>query len=316
MTTMVYQSFPDEENGDSDSPNKLNAMNLPKRLDGKRVLDIGCNEGYFCIEAKRRGASRVVGIDMNPEFIEKARNRAKGLEIEFLCQSWDNGLPQEEFDYVFLLSALHYGRDKQKLIDEIHSILAPNGELLLELGEVYSHYAMWTRTKRAHHGTVLHPTHKLVDQCLLRNFVYRHVHTSVDQKGDPVQRKIYRCSKFKPIALLITDNYNNGKTTLARELSRTGDCTVFPLDSYIADVARNESFSPELTKFILNRLSRGLAFVAQELPESSLFEEFINGAVETMPDHERLLIIEGFCLKEPGIQERIVSTLEKRGYII
>ena len=36
---------------------------FPADLTGKSVLDIGCNAGFYSVEALRRGASRVVGID-------------------------------------------------------------------------------------------------------------------------------------------------------------------------------------------------------------------------------------------------------------
>ena len=39
------------------------APHLPADLNGKSVLDIGCNAGFYSIEMKRRGAERVLGID-------------------------------------------------------------------------------------------------------------------------------------------------------------------------------------------------------------------------------------------------------------
>ena len=39
------------------------AHGLPERLDGKSFLDIGCWEGDICVEAMRRGAKDVVGVD-------------------------------------------------------------------------------------------------------------------------------------------------------------------------------------------------------------------------------------------------------------
>ena len=39
---------------------------------GASVLDLGCNEGFFCGEALRQGAARVVGIDANQGFLARA----------------------------------------------------------------------------------------------------------------------------------------------------------------------------------------------------------------------------------------------------
>jgi 2-polyprenyl-3-methyl-5-hydroxy-6-metoxy-1,4-benzoquinol methylase len=54
-------------------------------IKGKSVLDIGCCLGYFCHEAIRRGASRVVGIDVDENRIRQARQIADclGMDIEF-----------------------------------------------------------------------------------------------------------------------------------------------------------------------------------------------------------------------------------------
>src|SRR5690242_381830 len=58
-----YQSFPGEE-GDSQSEMKFHCLNYSS-FDGKSVLDVGCNEGFFCFKAAAGGATKVVGIDQN-----------------------------------------------------------------------------------------------------------------------------------------------------------------------------------------------------------------------------------------------------------
>src|SRR6185503_8449333 len=46
---------------------------VPKDLSGKTVLDIGVNAGFFSLEMKRRGAARVVGIDIMPHILAQTR---------------------------------------------------------------------------------------------------------------------------------------------------------------------------------------------------------------------------------------------------
>src|SRR5947208_7085837 len=46
---------------------------IPADLAGKTVLDIGCNGGFYSIEMKRRGATRVVGIDSDETYLAQAR---------------------------------------------------------------------------------------------------------------------------------------------------------------------------------------------------------------------------------------------------
>ena len=54
-----YQTFPGKT-GASRTAEKLKALLLPD-LSGKRFLDVGCNEGFFCGFAKHCGAERSVG---------------------------------------------------------------------------------------------------------------------------------------------------------------------------------------------------------------------------------------------------------------
>src|ERR1051326_1323480 len=46
---------------------------IPRDLHGKSVLDVGCNAGFYSIEMKRRGASRVLGMDFDPGYLAQAR---------------------------------------------------------------------------------------------------------------------------------------------------------------------------------------------------------------------------------------------------
>lgn len=49
--------------GIDDSPEKLKHVQLPARMDGLSVLDIGAWDGFFSFECERRGAKRVVASD-------------------------------------------------------------------------------------------------------------------------------------------------------------------------------------------------------------------------------------------------------------
>src|SRR3981081_3175819 len=46
---------------------------IPDNLQGKTVLDIGCNAGFYAMEMKRRGADRVLGLDTDEEYLAQAR---------------------------------------------------------------------------------------------------------------------------------------------------------------------------------------------------------------------------------------------------
>jgi SAM-dependent methyltransferase len=78
-------------------------------LEGKSLLDVGSNIGLRCFEAAQRGASRVVGLDVNPDRVQQARALATmlGLDIEFRCIDVDVELPDESADVVICSSVLN-----------------------------------------------------------------------------------------------------------------------------------------------------------------------------------------------------------------
>src|SRR5215211_5001748 len=129
----LYQTHAADEVGMSDSQHKLERLLLPPSLAGKRVLDIGCNEGFFSREAARRGAARVVGIDEDAAALEAARSRYGSTGVEFRHQRW-NVLPEGPFDLVLWTSAMHYEPDPAEVIKRIARALTPDGLFVLECG--------------------------------------------------------------------------------------------------------------------------------------------------------------------------------------
>ena len=83
---------------------------FPDDLSGKSVLDVGCRLGYFCFEALKRGAERVVGVDIDPDNVRKARLLADclGFEARFEQLDIDREPIRESFDYVLGLNILHH----------------------------------------------------------------------------------------------------------------------------------------------------------------------------------------------------------------
>jgi tRNA (mo5U34)-methyltransferase len=91
-------------------------------LSGRTVLDIGCNAGFYSMEMKRRGASRVLGIDMDEDYLSQARFAAElnGLDIEYRQLSvYDVGAISERFDIVLFAGVLYHLRHPLLALDLI-----------------------------------------------------------------------------------------------------------------------------------------------------------------------------------------------------
>lgn len=89
----------------------FNRFALPPRLEGKRVLDIGCWDGFYAFEAEKRGAEVVALDSWRPENFFKARE-ALGSRIPFHELSVYDATRDKlgAFDIVFFLGVLYHLR--------------------------------------------------------------------------------------------------------------------------------------------------------------------------------------------------------------
>jgi tRNA (mo5U34)-methyltransferase len=98
------------------------APEIPKDLRGASVLDIGCNGGFYSIEMKKRGAERVVGIDIDDRYLSQAQFAAKtlGLEIEFQKKNvYELDQVEGQFDYVIFMGVLYHLRYPLFALDKV-----------------------------------------------------------------------------------------------------------------------------------------------------------------------------------------------------
>ena len=101
---------------------------LPQDLTGKSVLEIGCNAGFYSFEMKRRGASRVLGIDFDDYYLNQARFAAQVLgfdDVEFRRMSvYDVGALGERFDLVLFMGLIYHLRHPLLALDLVHEHVA------------------------------------------------------------------------------------------------------------------------------------------------------------------------------------------------
>ncbi|TCD05257.1 TIGR04290 family methyltransferase [Erythrobacteraceae bacterium CFH 75059] len=109
------------------------AGSLPADLEGRSVLDIGCNAGFYALEMKARGAGRVLGIDTDDRYLAQARLAAdaRGVgDVEFRNLSvYDVAALRETFDWVIFMGVLYHLRHPLLALDLIREHVA--GDWLL-----------------------------------------------------------------------------------------------------------------------------------------------------------------------------------------
>ena len=105
---------------------------LSHRVAGKRVLDLCCNTGGFGVYAAVRGASEVVGIDIDEAVLDIARGNAKlnDARVRFIQADifpWlrDAGNAGEQYDVV-ILDPAKMTRDREQVIAALKKYLDMN----------------------------------------------------------------------------------------------------------------------------------------------------------------------------------------------
>lgn len=102
---------------------------------GDTVLDLGSGAGLDCFfAAKKVGETgHVIGVDMTPEMIERARSSAKRLNIQNVefRQGYLEDLPVEAstVDVIISNCVINLSPDKSKVFTEAFRVLKPGGKL-------------------------------------------------------------------------------------------------------------------------------------------------------------------------------------------
>jgi SAM-dependent methyltransferase len=114
-----------------------NPIALASLKEGDIVLDLGSGAGFDCFLASNKVGStgKVIGVDMTPEMIEKARGNAKKgnyENVEFRLGEIEN-LPVEDnsVDVIISNCVVNLSPDKRMVFKESFRVLKPGGSLMV-----------------------------------------------------------------------------------------------------------------------------------------------------------------------------------------
>jgi tRNA (mo5U34)-methyltransferase len=115
---------------------KWNRLKQHIDLEGHRVLDIGCGNGYFGLRMLGAGAQLVVGIDPTVVFVMQwlaMQKLGPGLN-NFVLPLGIEDLPKQTcgFDSVFSMGVLYHRREPVEHLDQLKKLTRAGGQIVLE----------------------------------------------------------------------------------------------------------------------------------------------------------------------------------------
>jgi tRNA (mo5U34)-methyltransferase len=105
-------------------------------LNGKRILDIGCNNGYYMFQCLSQNPQFVLGLDpfQRPYFqFHLFQHFLKDTRLAFQMWGWEElQLMKPSFDLILCMGIIYHHRNPFQVLKNVLNALKPGGEAVVE----------------------------------------------------------------------------------------------------------------------------------------------------------------------------------------
>lgn len=141
----------------------------------KRILDIGCGNGWFTNLIAKNNYANVFGLDVNLVELEQAQRVFKKDNLFFGYGDIFEKFFTDKFDLIVLNSSIQYFPNLEELIVRLKEILAPHGEIHILDSPIYE-----TDKKALEAKKKTEEYYKSMDAQEMINYYYHHTKSSLE----------------------------------------------------------------------------------------------------------------------------------------
>lgn len=109
---------------------------LPAEIQGKRVIDFGCGEGYQVVALAEAGAAQVTGVEYNPVAAEGAQERIRTHGVAGKASIIEK-LNGETADIIISQNSFEHFTQPEAILESLKRALAPGGTVYITFGPLW-----------------------------------------------------------------------------------------------------------------------------------------------------------------------------------